>query len=34
MGRTREFDEEAVLKGAMQIFRKHGYQGASIRDLE
>ncbi|EJB04419.1 transcriptional regulator [Rhizobium leguminosarum bv. trifolii WSM597] len=34
MGRTREFDEEAVLKGAMQAFRKHGYQGASIRDLE
>ncbi|XKM40505.1 TetR/AcrR family transcriptional regulator [Rhizobium ruizarguesonis] len=34
MGRTREFDEEAVLKGAMHIFRKHGYQGASIRDLE
>ncbi|MBY5347462.1 TetR/AcrR family transcriptional regulator [Rhizobium leguminosarum] len=34
MSRTREFDEEAVLKGAMHIFRKHGYQGASIRDLE
>ncbi|NEJ69314.1 TetR family transcriptional regulator [Rhizobium phaseoli] len=34
MGRAREFDEEAVLKGAMHIFRKHGYQGASIRDLE
>ncbi|NKK68470.1 TetR/AcrR family transcriptional regulator [Rhizobium leguminosarum] len=34
MGRTREFDEEVVLKGAMHIFRKHGYQGASIRDLE
>ncbi|MGZ2431031.1 TetR/AcrR family transcriptional regulator [Rhizobium sp. BK456] len=34
MGRTREFDEEAVLKGAMHVFRKHGYQGASIRDLE
>lgn len=34
MGRTREFDEEAVLTGAMHIFRKQGYQGASIRDLE
>ncbi|EJC82344.1 transcriptional regulator [Rhizobium leguminosarum bv. trifolii WSM2297] len=34
MGRTREFDEAAVLTGAMHIFRKHGYQAASIRDLE
>ncbi|MGR9502200.1 TetR/AcrR family transcriptional regulator [Rhizobium leguminosarum] len=34
MGRTREFDEQAVLTGAMHIFRKQGYQAASIRDLE
>ncbi|QKK25245.1 TetR/AcrR family transcriptional regulator [Rhizobium hidalgonense] len=34
MGRSREFDEAAVLTGAMHIFRKQGYQAASIRDLE
>ena len=34
MGRTREFDEDAVLGDAMHAFRRKGYQGVSIRDLE
>ncbi|NLS18513.1 TetR/AcrR family transcriptional regulator [Rhizobium sp. P40RR-XXII] len=34
MGRTRSYDEGAVLSGAMQAFRRKGYRGASIRDLE
>jgi TetR/AcrR family transcriptional regulator, transcriptional repressor for nem operon len=34
MGRTRDYDEESVLTGAMQAFRRLGYEGASIRDLE
>lgn len=34
MGRSREYDEEAVLAGAMHAFRRHGYAGVSIRDLE
>ncbi|WP_309643346.1 TetR/AcrR family transcriptional regulator [Phenylobacterium sp.] len=34
MGRTRTFDEAAVLDGAMMTFREHGFAGASVRDLE
>lgn len=34
MGRTRSFDESAVLTGAMMAFREHGFAGASVRDLE
>ncbi|MBV9982223.1 helix-turn-helix domain-containing protein [Bradyrhizobium sp.] len=34
MGRTRDYDEAAVLAGAMDAFRRQGYEGASIRDLE
>src|SRR5579863_8586335 len=34
MGRARDYDEEAVLTGAMHAFRRSGYGGASIRDLE
>ena len=34
MGRTRTFDEAAVLTGAMMAFREHGFAGASIRALE
>jgi AcrR family transcriptional regulator len=34
VGRSREYDEEAVLTGAMHAFRQQGYAGASIRDLE
>jgi TetR/AcrR family transcriptional repressor of nem operon len=34
MGRFPEYDEDAVLSGAMHAFRRQGYGGASIRDLE
>lgn len=34
MGRPRQYDEEAVLTGAMHAFRERGYTGASIKDLE
>ena len=34
MGRTRDYDEQVVLAGAMHAFRRSGYEGASIRDLE
>jgi TetR/AcrR family transcriptional repressor of nem operon len=34
MGRTRSYDEETVLSGAMHAFRRKGYEAASIRDLE
>lgn len=34
MGRSRSYDEEAVLSGAMHAFRRKGYQGVSVRDLE
>jgi TetR/AcrR family transcriptional repressor of nem operon len=34
VGRSREYDEEAVLSGAMHAFRQHGYASASIKDLE
>ncbi|HXH80655.1 TetR/AcrR family transcriptional regulator [Nocardioides sp.] len=33
-GRTRAFDEATVLTGAMEAFRRHGYGGVSVRDLE
>jgi AcrR family transcriptional regulator len=34
MGRTRSYDDEAVLSAAMHAFRRKGYQAVSIRDLE
>lgn len=34
MGRAREYDEDAVLTGAMHAFRRKGYQAVSIKDLE
>jgi TetR/AcrR family transcriptional regulator, transcriptional repressor for nem operon len=34
MGRSREYDEAAVLTGAMGAFRRHGYSAVSIKDLE
>lgn len=33
MGRPRAFDEDAVLTGAMEVFRKKGYLAVSIKDL-
>lgn len=34
MGRSRSYDEEAVLTDAMHAFRRSGYRALSIRDLE
>jgi TetR/AcrR family transcriptional regulator, transcriptional repressor for nem operon len=34
VGRTRSYDEDAVLAGAMHAFRRKGFQAVSIRDLE
>lgn len=34
MGRTREYDEESVLAGAMGAFRRRGYARVSLKDLE
>lgn len=34
MGRTRAYDEDTVLTGAMEAFRRKGYVALSIRDLE
>jgi TetR/AcrR family transcriptional repressor of nem operon len=34
MGRARAYDEDTVLSGAMHAFRRKGYQGVSVRDLE
>jgi AcrR family transcriptional regulator len=34
MGRARDYNEQTVLTGAMHAFRRRGYEGASIRDLE
>ena len=34
MGRTRSYDEDAVLTGAMHAFRRKGYLAVSVRDLE
>ncbi|MBT2542668.1 TetR/AcrR family transcriptional regulator [Streptomyces sp. ISL-44] len=34
MGRTREYDEDAVLSRAMHTFRRQGYTGVSIKMLE
>lgn len=34
MGRTREYDEEKVLVGAMSAFRRRGYARVSVKDLE
>jgi TetR/AcrR family transcriptional repressor of nem operon len=32
--RTRTFDEDAVLTGAMKAFRRHGYAGMALPELE
>ncbi|MFJ4654491.1 TetR/AcrR family transcriptional regulator [Nocardia sp. NPDC088792] len=32
-GRPRSFDREAALRGAMELFWTHGYEGTSIADL-
>ncbi|MGX9899582.1 TetR/AcrR family transcriptional regulator [Arthrobacter sp. SA17] len=34
MGRTREYDEDKVLAGAMGAFRQHGYARVSVKNLE
>lgn len=34
MGRNRGYDETTVLAGAMEAFRRQGYEGASVKDLE
>jgi TetR/AcrR family transcriptional regulator, transcriptional repressor for nem operon len=34
MGRTREYDEDLALTGAMEAFRRKGYAAVSIKDLE
>jgi AcrR family transcriptional regulator len=34
VGRTREYEEDDVLSGAMHAFRQHGYGGTSIKELE
>lgn len=33
MARTKAFDEEQVIQQAMELFRRHGYEATSIRDL-
>jgi AcrR family transcriptional regulator len=33
MGRHREFDPDEALHIALQVFRRHGYEGTSISDL-
>jgi TetR/AcrR family transcriptional repressor of nem operon len=34
MGRPRGYDEDSVLTGAMHAFRRSGYAGVSVRELE
>jgi len=34
VGRARSYDEDAVLSGAMHLFRRKSYESVSIRDLE
>ena len=33
MGRPREFDAETALDQAMEVFWRHGYEGATIAQL-
>lgn len=33
MARTRDFDPEVALEGAMELFRRSGYDGTSMQDL-
>ncbi len=34
MARPRAYDEEAALAGAMEVFRRKGFEATSVRDLE
>ncbi len=34
MGRSKGYDEDTVLTGAMELFRRKGYGAVSIKDLE
>lgn len=34
MGRSQEYDEDDVMTGALHAFRRKGYLGVSIKDLE
>jgi TetR/AcrR family transcriptional regulator, transcriptional repressor for nem operon len=34
MSRPKTYDEEKLLRAAMQTFRERGYGGTSIKDLE
>ncbi len=34
MPRQIEFNNDAVLRGAMQVFREQGFEGTSVKDLE
>jgi AcrR family transcriptional regulator len=34
MARPKAYDDDTVLSAAMHVFRRRGYAGASIRDLE
>jgi AcrR family transcriptional regulator len=33
-GRPRSFDREEALRGALQVFWRHGYEGATLTDLQ
>jgi TetR/AcrR family transcriptional repressor of nem operon len=33
MARTRDFDPEAAIEGAVEVFRRGGYDGTSMQDL-
>lgn len=33
VGRPPSFDRDKALEGAMRVFRKHGYEGATLEDL-